>query len=130
MQNWISERLIWMDQQWGGQCVITGNEQSLIMPAPSILITPNPSDLSHSRLLFSAPLSGEYQLALFDLNGRLVYQRNYNTLPGSKDIDLEDLSYLSSGIYLLRVLWSGWFHRIPEGDQKLGVTGFIEIQDY
>ena len=63
MQNWISERLIWMDQQWGGQCVITGNEQSLIMPAPSILITPNPSDLSHARLQFSAPLSGEYQLS-------------------------------------------------------------------
>ena len=103
MQNWISERLIWMDQQWGGQCVITGEEQRLIEPLAFMQIVPNPSDLSHARVQFSSPLSGEYQLSLFDLNGRQVYQHIYNAISGSKDIALEDLSYLQSGVYLMRV---------------------------
>ena len=38
-------------------------------------------------------------------------------LPGSKDIDLEDLSYLSSGIYLLRVSGEDGFTEMPEGGQ-------------
>jgi len=103
MQNWISERLIWMDQQWGDQCIITGEEQRIIEPLASMIITPNPSDLSHSRVQFTAPLSGDYQLTLFDIKGRQVYQQIYPALPGSKDIALEDLSYLQSGIYLMRV---------------------------
>ena len=103
MQDWISERLIWMDQQWGAQCVVTGEEQRVIEAQASMSIIPNPSDLSHARVQFSAPLSGEYQLILFDMNGRQVYQRIYNVLPGSRDINLEDLSYLSSGVYLMRV---------------------------
>ncbi|MDX2430471.1 MAG: CotH kinase family protein [Bacteroides sp.] len=103
MHNWVSERLIWMDQQWGDQCVITGNDQRLIEPVTAMQIFPNPSDLSHARVQFSEPLLGEYQLTLFDLNGRQVYKRQYHSMSGSKDIDLEDLSYLSSGIYLLKV---------------------------
>jgi len=103
VQNWISERLIWMDNQWGGKCFITSNEQSLIEAAQSVLISPNPSDLSHSRIQFADPLSGEYHLTLFDMNGRQVYQHTYPAMPGSRDIDLENLSYLNSGIYLLRI---------------------------
>ncbi len=103
VQNWVSERLLWLDEQWGGQCVITGDEQRVIDPAPAIQITPNPSDLSHARVQFSAPLSGDYLLTLFDTNGRQVYQKRYNAVPGSKDIDLDDLSYLDPGMYLLKV---------------------------
>jgi hypothetical protein len=103
VQNWVSERLLWLDEQWGGQCVITDDEQRVIDPAPAIQITPNPSDLSHARVQFSAPLSGDYLLTLFDMNGRQVYQKRYNAVPGSKDIDLDDLSYLDPGMYLLKV---------------------------
>lgn len=103
MKDWISDRLEWMDSQWGGRCIIAAVEEKLIEAAPSMRITPNPSDLSHSRVRFSAPLSGEYQLSLFDINGRQVYQQVYIALPGSKDIDLEDLSHLNDGIYLMRV---------------------------
>jgi hypothetical protein len=83
--------------------VITGDEQRVIDPAPAIRITPNPSDLSHARVQFPAPLSGEYLLTLFDMNGRQVYQKRYSAVPGSKDIDLDDLSFLDPGMYLLKV---------------------------
>ena len=103
VKQWISERLIWMDQQWGGQCIITGREYELIEAEPFMRITPNPSDLSHARVQFSEPLSGTYQLSLFDINGRQVYDQHYQPVAGSKDIYLEDLSYLNPGVYLMRI---------------------------
>lgn len=103
VQDWISDRLQWMDQEWGGQCLSTGDEQRVLEAVSSMILTPNPSDLSHSRLRFSAPVSGSYMLTLFDMNGRQIYQNVYTAAAGSKDIDLDDLSYMSSGVYLLRV---------------------------
>lgn len=103
MKEWISGRLEWMDSQWGGRCVITAMDNNVIEAEPTMRLTPNPSDLSHSRLRFSAPLTGEYQLSLFDINGRQVYREIYQAIPGSRDINLEDLSYLNEGIYLMRV---------------------------
>lgn len=103
MHNWISERLIWMDQQWGGRCLITADDQRVIEALPSLRILPNPSDLSHARVQFSEALSGEYQLTLFDINGRQVYDQQYVPVEGAREIHMEDLSYLNSGVYLMKI---------------------------
>lgn len=49
------------------------------------------------------------------MNGRQVYQQVYRALPGARDIDLEDLSYLNDGVYLMNV----------SGDD--GFSGYLKL---
>ncbi|MCP4310531.1 MAG: T9SS type A sorting domain-containing protein [Bacteroidetes bacterium] len=103
LKDWISDRLQWLDLQWGGQCVMTSYDQRVIEPLASVSIAPNPSDLSHSRMLFSDAVSGDYLLTISDMNGRTVHQESLFLHSGSNEIMLEDLSYLSTGVYLVSV---------------------------
>jgi len=104
LKDWISDRIQWLDQEWGGgQCMVTSLDENVIEALPLISIVPNPSDLSHSRILFADAVSGDYQLSISDMNGRMVYQENVFLYTGQNEIMLEDLSYLSRGVYLIRV---------------------------
>ena len=103
LKDWISDRLLWMDQEWGGECIVSIADHKLIEKLPSVSIVPNPSDLSHSRILFADAVAGDYLLTLSDMNGRRVHQQALVLYTGQNEIMLDDLSDLSSGIYLVRV---------------------------
>jgi hypothetical protein len=92
-----------MDQEWGGECIVSIADHKLIEKLPSVSIVPNPSDLSHSRILFADAVAGDYLLTLSDMNGRRVHQQALVLYTGQNEIMLDDLSDLSSGIYLVRV---------------------------
>ena len=66
-------------------------------------VSPNPSDLSYSQVHFPSGVSGEMIVNLYDINGRLVYSESYFVPEASSGLLLDDLSYLPSGIYLLKV---------------------------
>lgn len=103
LKNWISERLLWVDQQWGDACVMTDLDQAVFEPLPSISILPNPSDLSHSRILFTDAKEGDCMLSIFDMNGSLLHQQKLFLHAGQNEMMLDDLSNLTSGVYLVAI---------------------------
>ncbi len=107
LKNWISNRLRWLDLQWGDQCIVMETEPSIIQPLYSVSILPNPSDLSYTRIIVPDNVPGEYQLRIHDLNGREIYNQQYYIDQNSNEILLENLSYLESGIYLLKISGAG-----------------------
>jgi hypothetical protein len=103
LKVWIEQRLIWIDEQWGGKCVATSTDQGVLRPLASIKVIPNPSDLDFTRILLPSGISGDFVLSLYDVNGRLIYTGNYYCPAATSEIRLDDLSYLKRGIYMLRI---------------------------
>jgi hypothetical protein len=107
LRNWISERLDWLDNRWSDQCIDTRSNDDVIRELNLLLISPNPSSLSHTRIQIPEHQAGTYRLSVFDINGREVYNSVYELDQYSGNIFLEDLSDLNSGIYMLRILGEG-----------------------
>ncbi len=107
LKNWISERLEWLDNQWSGQCQGTGLEEELILALDAIRISPNPSKLIYTTIHLPNEDPGEYLIALYDMNGRTVHTKPYTLGQSTSEIMLDDLSYLETGIYLLRITGPG-----------------------
>lgn len=104
LKNWISDRIEWLDLQWGGKCIRTSRDEEPISPPNLLGISPNPSDLSHIRIRIPNHLAGNYAVKAYDLNGTEVH-RSYHSLDQySGNIFLEDISHLDQGIYLLRII--------------------------
>lgn len=64
---------------------------------------PNPFQ-NEVRLTVQSTAAGKGQLQLLDLTGRVVLQRNVELTSGTNDLELQDLSGVQSGTYLLRVV--------------------------
>ncbi|WBA40956.1 T9SS type A sorting domain-containing protein [Hymenobacter canadensis] len=64
---------------------------------------PNPFQ-SEVRLTVQSAAAGKGQLQLLDLTGRVVLQRNVELTSGTNDLELQDLSGVQSGTYMLRVV--------------------------
>ena len=104
LRSWILDRLLWIDEQWGGKCIplSQGNEQVLQTPG-TLLIYPNPSDLSQAYIsLDGYPASG-LMMRLYDINGRLIHQSSLDIQVPQVSYQLPDLSYLPDGMYTLEV---------------------------
>jgi hypothetical protein len=109
LKSWIDGRLDWVDGEWGDVCEYTGKKDEKIeeaAPGLEVRIRPNPSDLSNTYLdIKSESQFTSLSIEIFDVNGRLIYKTtdpfadsNYNVYK------LPDLSYVSEGIYLVRIL--------------------------
>lgn len=107
LKVWIADRLSWLDQQWNNTCIDTGDELSLIQVPSTLLISPNPSKLINTRVQIPNHIPGDYHISLFDISGREVYDTKQHLDQFSGNIFLEDLSYLESGIYMLRIVGEG-----------------------
>ncbi|MGW8317419.1 MAG: CotH kinase family protein, partial [Bacteroidales bacterium] len=104
LRSWISNRLLWIDGEWGGQCVPAAIHGEEVFPAvPELKVYPNPSDLS--RTFFSLNLGGPatLQIRLYDMSGSLVHQSQMECSGREAAHTLPDLSSLPDGIYLLEV---------------------------
>ncbi len=107
LKEWISNRLYWLDIEWGNSCINTGEELSLIQTPPSLIISPNPSDLYNTRIQIPNHNPGEYKVSIYNINGQEVFQAQYNLDQYSGSIFLDDLSYMRPGIYMLSIRGEG-----------------------
>lgn len=109
MKNWIEGRLQWIDGEWGGVCESVGDDAQVIDPPEAegvvLRLRPNPTDMRDvTAELKHADGGSPIRINLFDTRGNLVYAATIDRPePACQLIRLPDLSYLSDGIYLLRV---------------------------
>ena len=109
LKDWIEGRLNWVDGEWGDVCEYVGTEDEIIIGGITELevrIRPNPSNLSNTYLdIKSESGFSSLGIEIFDINGRLIYTETDNAPDNNFNVySLPDLSYLSEGIYLVRVL--------------------------
>lgn len=103
LKDWIGDRLNWMNERWGGMCLVASDQASQLLPDPRLKVFPNPSDLSHTYLSLSHSSASELSLRLYDLSGKIVYQSTINYSGSEYAFPLPDLSSFPSGIYTLEV---------------------------
>lgn len=87
-----------IDAYAGLQYILTSGINDVTKDQNVVIVSPNPSD---GQFKVMAQGEDNVALAIYSINGYLVYQGNYTTVNGSVDVDLK--GQLSSGIYLLRV---------------------------
>ncbi|WP_306641632.1 CotH kinase family protein [Sanyastnella coralliicola] len=105
MQNWISQRVAWLDANMPGNCefdVITNVESPEILQAS---VYPNPAGY-----VVNVRTNEAVQINLIDAQGRVIYQ---SQLPQSQFII--DVSAFAKGTYILRL----------EGDNSVGVERLV-----
>jgi plastocyanin len=80
-------------------------------PSPAITLYPNPATTGDQVEVKIAAhdLQANYDLALYDLQGQLLYF-NSNTTPGDQRSHLLQLSHLPKGMYILRIRDENGFH--------------------
>ena len=105
LRLWIRERLTWMDSHWAGRCIPVSDDPGRIITHPAALkVYPNPSDLSRTYLSVHGDLaSAGLHIRLMNMNGMMVYHAVMDLPGGGQPLQLPDLSFLPSGIYLLEV---------------------------
>lgn len=103
LKNWISERLTWMGNRWDGQCEPTATADQVIQKPASLVISPNPSDLTHVRVLVPDHEQGRYNVSVIDMFGKVLHSSAYTLDAYSGYIFLEDMSHLSKGVYIIRI---------------------------
>ena len=109
LKSWLIDRLNWIDGEWYnmGDCEdeTVGSEDSNLADVNSVLVYPNPSDLSNLNFEFILrnPLE-EITFGIYDLQGRLLEKkvsRNINI--GENIIRFSNLSHLNSGMYIYKI---------------------------
>ena len=103
LRLWIKDRLNWMDERWGGMCLVASDQAAQLISEPRLKVFPNPSDLSHTSFSLSYAIATELSISLYDLNGRRVFQTRVQYDGSEYAFSLPDLSDLPSGMYSLEV---------------------------
>lgn len=103
LRDWIGDRLYWMNERWGGLCLVASDEPTQLISDPRLKVFPNPSDLSRTYLSLSHAMASELSIILYDLSGKKVYQNEIFYSSSDYAFPLPDLSALPSGIYTLEV---------------------------
>jgi hypothetical protein len=104
LQNWIDERLDWLNGKWGGQCWPLSDKAEELIPLPETgRVYPNPSDLSHTFVDLDGYVEESLSFRMFDMSGRLVHQARAPYSGSEFAYSLPDLSYLPNGIYTLEI---------------------------
>ncbi len=103
LRGWIGDRLNWMNDRWGGMCLLASDQATQLISDPRLKVFPNPSDLSHTYLSLSHSSASELSIRLYDLSGKRVYQSEVFYSGYDYAFQLPDLSSLPSGMYTLEV---------------------------
>ena len=104
LRTWIIDRLAWMDEKWGGICSPVSTESGQLIKKPNTLnVYPNPSDLSGTYITLNRPVVSTVFITLYDMNGRIVFQKSVPYSGKEFAYTLPDLSYLSDGFYTMEV---------------------------
>ncbi len=103
LRDWIGDRLNWMNDRWGGMCLLASDQATQLISDPRLKVFPNPSDLSHTYLSISHSSASELSIRLYDLSGKRVYQSEVFYSGSDYAFPLPDLSSLPPGMYTLEV---------------------------
>ncbi len=103
LRIWIGDRLNWMNDRWGGMCLVASDQATQLISDPRLKVFPNPSDLSNTYLSLSHYSATELSIRLYDLSGKRVYQTEITYSGSEYAFPLPNLSFLPSGIYTLEV---------------------------
>ena len=103
LRIWIGDRLNWMNDRWGGMCLVASDQAIQLISDPRLKVFPNPSDLSNTYLSLSHYSATELSIRLYDLSGKRVYQTEITYSGSEYAFPLPNLSFLPSGIYTLEV---------------------------
>ena len=101
LKNWISERLLWIDDQWAYQCIETEAEFPEIDLPQGLIIYPNPSLQANVTMTFPEYYSGSCTVDIYNVQGAKVYSQNVNLLH-ENSIQVQNLDRLRSGVYLVK----------------------------
>jgi subtilisin-like proprotein convertase family protein len=99
MKGWILNRMNWLDANMPGTCVITAAENP--EEENALHVYPNPFS-SWMNVRFRMDKSGEAQIHLEDISGRVIMHQSMEYISGIHEVQLNNLN-LSAGIYLLKV---------------------------
>lgn len=103
LRDWIGERLNWMNDRWGGRCLLASETAGHLIPDRNLKVFPNPSDLSHTFFSLSNLTATELTVKLYDLSGKSVFQTRVSYRDSEYAFPLPNLSFLPAGIYTLEV---------------------------
>jgi len=103
LRDWIGDRLNWMNDRWGGMCLVASDQATQLISDPRLKVFPNPSDLSHSYLSLSHVAAKELYLRIYDMSGLTVYQSSITYSGSEYAFPLPNLSSLPPGMYTLEV---------------------------
>lgn len=70
----------------------------------TILISPNPVSGSTVDITFSLKEKSASRIEIYDLNGKLVYSREYEIMDACRITETVDISGLSKGTYIVKVI--------------------------
>ncbi len=115
MKSWISDRLEWMDSEWADRSNNCSShvgikEQSINKLTEefelSVRVRPNPSDLSNTFLdIYTSRVYNSLTIEILDMRGILLERITDDNPDFEYNVyKLPDMSNLSKGIYLLRIL--------------------------
>jgi subtilisin-like proprotein convertase family protein len=102
LKDWITRRITWLDANMPGSlsgCSMTGVEENSLI---TVDVHPNPF-MNELTVILNSSSSGKVELT--DLNGQII--RVLELMPGQKAIQMKELEYLASGLYLLQIEQNG-----------------------
>ena len=124
LKTWLIDRLEWMDDEWynmGDNCPDDVNtEVAELNHLNEIVVYPNPSDFQNLnfQILLNKPIQS-LTIAVYTLQGVLIQTKSFEPAhTGLVNLQLNNLSYLTSGIYIYKiytsdnVLKTGKIHKI------------------
>ncbi|MBW8326025.1 MAG: CotH kinase family protein [Prolixibacteraceae bacterium] len=97
MKNWISQRLVWLDQQW--PYTVTGSDE--LLTAQSHSIYPNPF-VNRLTVQLASAQSGEVVAELYNSGGILVSKSKATIQNGEIQLNFSG-SKLLTGLYTIRL---------------------------
>jgi hypothetical protein len=74
--------------------------------APFRISTINPFK-NNLKLEIAVPSGGQMEISLFDMYGKIVSKKILQATKGNSNVDMDDISKLASGMYILRVQFNG-----------------------
>ena len=74
--------------------------------APFRISTINPFK-NNLKIEINVPSDGQMEINLFDMYGKIVSKKSLQAPKGNSKVDMDDISKLASGMYILRVQFNG-----------------------
>lgn len=110
LKTWLKTRLSWIDTYIPGDCTLEISEPEALNLPDDFHVRqnyPNPFNAG-TRIEFGLPVSGNVQIAVYDINGRVVWQEKRRVYSaGSHVIDFLGTDHsgraLPSGFYFCRI---------------------------
>lgn len=98
MKNWITQRLVFLDNEWPGQITNTKH----LLASNRCAVYPNPFS-DELTINFNSEIEGRIEVDINNINGVLLKNYQSAVQSGSMNLDFTGNNRLLPGIYLLKI---------------------------